>query len=155
MSGCTKIERTCQFWKGHDSCSLLGWGQVALAEGEESQGRPHHFSRVWWWVKPQISALGFPGSLVVKNLPANAGDSSLSPHPGRFHIPWSSSACATQLLSLCAAPLKPAHPQTYAPQQEKPLQWEARTPQLETSSRLLQLEKNPHSNEDLAQLKIN
>ena len=33
-------------------------------------------------------------------------------------------------------------------QQEKPPQREAQAPQLDNSSHLLQLEKNPHSNED-------
>ena len=31
----------------------------------------------------------FPGSAVVKNLPANAGDTSSSPGPGRSHMLWS------------------------------------------------------------------
>ena len=31
-------------------------------------------------------ATGFPGGLVVKNLPANAGDTGLMPDPGRFHM---------------------------------------------------------------------
>ena len=30
---------------------------------------------------------GFPGGAVVKNLPANAGDTGLSPGPGRSHVP--------------------------------------------------------------------
>ena len=30
---------------------------------------------------------GFPGGAVVKNPPANAGDTGLSPGPGRSHIP--------------------------------------------------------------------
>ena len=32
---------------------------------------------------------GFPGGAVVKNLPANAGDTSSSPGPGSSHVPWS------------------------------------------------------------------
>ena len=32
---------------------------------------------------------GFPGGAVVKNLPANAGDTGLSPGPGRSHMPRS------------------------------------------------------------------
>ena len=32
---------------------------------------------------------GFPGGSVVKNLPANAGDTGLIPGPGRSHMPWS------------------------------------------------------------------
>ena len=32
---------------------------------------------------------GFPGGAVVKNPPANAGDTGLSPGPGRSHVPRS------------------------------------------------------------------
>ena len=32
----------------------------------------------------------FPGGVVVKNPPANAGDTGSSPGPGRFHVPRSS-----------------------------------------------------------------
>ena len=31
----------------------------------------------------------FPGGTVVKNLPANAGDTGSSPGLGRSHMPWS------------------------------------------------------------------
>ena len=31
----------------------------------------------------------FPGDAVVKNPPANAGDTGLSPGLGRSHVPWS------------------------------------------------------------------
>ena len=31
----------------------------------------------------------FPGGEVVKNLPANAGDTGSSPGSGRSHMPWS------------------------------------------------------------------
>ena len=31
----------------------------------------------------------FPGGAVVKNLPANVGDTGSSPDLGRFHMPWS------------------------------------------------------------------
>ena len=30
----------------------------------------------------------FPGGLVVKNPPVNAGDTGLIPGLGRFHMPW-------------------------------------------------------------------
>ena len=40
------------------------------------------------------------GGLMVKNPPANAGYTSLTPGLGRSHLPWSSLACAAQLLSL-------------------------------------------------------
>ena len=32
---------------------------------------------------------GFPGGTVVKNPPANAGDTGSSPGLGRSHMPWS------------------------------------------------------------------
>ena len=32
---------------------------------------------------------GFPGGAVVKNPPANAGDTGLIPGPGRSHMLWS------------------------------------------------------------------
>ena len=32
---------------------------------------------------------GFPGGAVVKNPPANAGDTDSSPGLGRSHMPWS------------------------------------------------------------------
>ena len=50
--------------------------------------------------------------------------------------------------------LKPICPRTCALQQDKPLQWEARIPQLESSSCFQQLEKSPRNNEDPAQPKI-
>ena len=34
----------------------------------------------------KILTLGFPGGTVVKNPPANAGDTGSSPDPGRSHI---------------------------------------------------------------------
>ena len=82
-----------------------------------------------------------PGGAVVKNLPDNAGDTGSSPGPGRSHMPRSHQASAPQLLSLCSRAREPsllspcattteAHvPGAHAPQQEKPLQWEAHAPQ--------------------------
>ena len=62
----------------------------------------HHYASVKCKSKPQWDIAstcqdsycqkdnkGFPGGSVVKNLPANAGDTSLTPGPGRFHIPRS------------------------------------------------------------------
>ena len=34
-------------------------------------------------------SLDFLGGAVVKNPPANAGDTGSSPGPGRYHMPWS------------------------------------------------------------------
>ena len=44
--------------------------------------------------------MGFPGGAVVRNPPANAGDTGLCPGPGRSHMPRSSYAREPQLLSL-------------------------------------------------------
>ena len=83
----------------------------------------------------------FPGGTVVKNPPANAGDTGSSPGPGRSHMPLNNQAHARQLLSLRSRAHKPqllnprattteVHvPRARAPQQEKPPQWEARAPQ--------------------------
>ena len=41
-------------------------------------------------LKPKLKeSLGFPGGTVVKNPPANAGDTGSSPGPGRSHMPQS------------------------------------------------------------------
>ena len=46
--------------------------------------------------------MDFPGGEVVKNPPANAGDTGSSPGPGRSHMPRSNWARAPQLLNLCS-----------------------------------------------------
>ena len=40
-----------------------------------------NFNNIFYW--------DFPGGTVVKNLPANAGDTGSSPGPGRSHMPQS------------------------------------------------------------------
>ena len=57
---------------------------------------------------------GFPGGAVVKNLPANAGDTGSSPGPGTFPH-------AAEQLSPCATTTEAQAPRARAPQQEKPL----------------------------------
>ena len=78
--------------------------------------------------------LGFPGGTVVKNLPANAGDTGSSPGPGRFHMPRSNKAPVPQLLSLRSTAREPqllsprattteaCGPRVHALQQKKPRQ---------------------------------
>ena len=100
---------------------------------------------------------GFPGGAVVKNPPANAGDMSSSPGPGRSHMPQSNEARAPQLLSLHSRAREPQllspratttearEPRARARQQEKPLQWEARAPQLE-KARMQQWRPNAAKN---------
>ena len=58
-------------------------------EAEEAQLIRHILKRI-------------PGDAVVKNLPANARDTSSSPGPGRSHMPRSNQARTPQLLRLCS-----------------------------------------------------
>ena len=44
------------------------------------------------------------GGPVVKNLPANAGDTGSVPDPGRYHMPWGNEAHAPQLESSSSLP---------------------------------------------------
>ena len=78
--------------------------------------------------------LGFPGGVVVRNPPANAGDTSPSPGPGGSHMlqsDWArvpqvlslhSRAHEPQLLSLRATTTEARAPRAHASQQEKPPQ---------------------------------
>ena len=80
----------------------------------------------------------FPGGAAVKNLPANAGDTGSIPGPGR------STSCGTTKPvrhNYWACALEPVRhnyraraPRARALQQEKPLQWEACTPQRRVAS---------------------
>ena len=81
---------------------------------------------------------GFPGGPVVKNPPANAGVEALIPDPtcGESHMAWDNYGHSPQLLRI---PHPRAQGETWT--QEKPLQWEACTPQLESSRCSPQLEK--------------
>ena len=85
---------------------------------------------------------------MVESLPAGAGDSGSIPDPGRSHMPRGSQAQARELLSLRSRAqepklLKPLSPGGHAPQQEKPLQWEACALQLESSPPLTPTREKP------------
>ena len=86
----------------------------------------------------------FPGGPVVKNLPANAGMASI-PGPG------------TKIPRAAGEPSPCTITRACAPQQERPLQWEACTLQPESNPHSPQLEgKKPVCcNKDPAQPKIN
>ena len=87
--------------------------------------------------------LDFPGGPVAKNMPAKAEDTVLIPELGRCH-----------------GTAKPVNPNYWARTlqpvlcNEKPLQRETHTPQLESSPCPLHQGKPVHSNEDPAQPKI-
>ena len=59
--------------------------------------------------------LDFPGGTVVKNLPANAGDTGSSPGPGRSHMLQSNKARVPQLLSLRCRAHEPQLPKPMCP----------------------------------------
>ena len=100
--------------------------------------------------------VGYSDGSVVKNLPANAGDSGSIPDRGRSYMPQSNQTLMPQLLSQYLDPgsrdywahaLQLRSPLSLEPTlcNEKPLQGEACTLQLESSPHLLQPEKSPHT----------
>ena len=108
------------------------------------------FRHMFMWSKKakliETESRGFPGGSMVKNPPANAGDTDLTPGLGRSQMPrdnyW---ACALEpkncyyWVPCCnswAHVLK-----THAPHQEKPPQWEVHALHPQNSFCLLQLEK--------------
>ena len=58
-------------------------------------GHVRKYGNTWERTKREIQEIknkkhrAFPGGAVVKNPPANAGDTGSSPSPGRSHMPWS------------------------------------------------------------------
>ena len=72
-------DRTCQKW-----FAKFRAGGFSLDDAPRS-GRPVEAD------SDQIKTLieAFPGGAVVKNPPANAGDTGLIPAPGISHMPWS------------------------------------------------------------------
>ena len=95
---------------------------------------------------------GFPGGSVVKNPPTNAGEyrvrSLIQEDPiglqATTHNYW---ACVLEpgrcdYWARVPQLLKPTHLRAHALKKEKPWQWEARTPRLESSPCSLQLENS-------------
>ena len=97
--------------------------------------------------------MGLGGS-VVKNLPANTKDTGSIPDPRRRpchgttkHVHYNYWACALEPRNHSHWSLHTLEP---CSQQEKPRQWEAHVPQIESSLHSLQVEKSPRSNKDPA-----
>ena len=82
----------------------------------------------------------FPGGPVVKRAPDNAGNAALIPGWRRPRSLFSTTS-EPVLSSPRAQLLKPGHPTACPLKQEKPLQQEARSPQLESSPHLPKAEK--------------
>ena len=94
---------------------------------------------------------------MIKNPPANEGNTGSIPGPGRSHMPQSDQVCEPQLLNLSSRAvdlqlLKPTHPRARAPQEKLP-QCEAQSLQLESSPYSPKPDKSPCSNEDPAKTK--
>ena len=62
----------------------------------------------------EVKKRDFPGGLVVKNPPCNAGDTDSTPGPRRFHMPQSSETQILQLLSSHAATIDVCAPRACA-----------------------------------------
>ena len=106
-------------------CYRSTWGAWLLQSEESSQGAsqrrwPMSWVRIEGWVRigksrkiiqeegtNNICREDFPGGAVVKNLPANAGDTGSIPGLERSHIPRSSKTHVPPLLSLCSRACKP------------------------------------------------
>ena len=92
-------------------------------------------SRSWWTGKPGVlQSMGFQrvrhdwvtelnwtyGAsqvvLVVKNLPANAGDTDWISGPGRSHMEWNNEVPVPQLLNLCSRAQEPQWLSPWAPE---------------------------------------
>ena len=65
----------------------IGWGQPREAEDSVSSRLFLPESQIQW--DNQGRCRDFLGGAVVKNPPANAGDTGSSPGPGRSHMPRS------------------------------------------------------------------
>ena len=85
---------------------------------------------------------------MLKNLPANAGDTGSIPGVGRSHMPWSNWARVPQLLSLCSGAWEPQPPKYVARNKRSHCNEKSTTRE---EPHLPQLEKSPCSDEDPAQ----
>ena len=64
------------------------WGFLLHCVRDSSHTQKHLCCFQFCFIKK--TKQGFPGGAVVKNLPANTGDTGSSPGPGRSHMPRSS-----------------------------------------------------------------
>ena len=102
--------------------AVSGWGTNCPSQGRSifflgwaDRKKAHNLlpaapSRQSFWPSTSEFLLkeeDFPGGIVDKNSPANAGDTGLIPDPGRFHMPSWNEACRPELLSPCSRAHKP------------------------------------------------
>ena len=110
-------------------CSVNTANEVAAFSvwlGSQRSGSPKRLSDgILWICLSMLIKRDFLGGPVVENPPVCAGDMGLfDPWPGK--IPRASRQLSITATEACT-------PRAIAPQQEKPLRWKARTPQLECS----------------------
>ena len=115
-------------------CSVYTANEVAAFS--VCLGSPKRLSdEIPWVCLSMLIKRDFFGGPVVENPPVCAGDVGLF-DPWLGKIP-----CASGQLSLCITATEACAPRATAPQQEKPLRWEAHTPRLEGSPCSPPLEK--------------
>ena len=122
-------------------CALPEWFSAAMHSTIRDNGSGK-FKLKWnWWgdgiaqrIKVKVKNQGLPSW--------SSGKESFCQHRGPRFNSWSRKIPhGPGQLSLCATTTEARVPRAWALQQEKPLQWEAYTPQLWSSPCLLQLEK--------------
>ena len=79
------------------TCNLYGIGRPAGAQSQMGTSLLRELTGGQSSVV-NVKLRDFSGDPVVKNPPANAGDTGLIPGPGRFHMPWDNKGHVTQLL---------------------------------------------------------
>ena len=76
----------------HKAQSVTMWvrGSDKGEDKATERGKPRGLgARTLESTRVEITKRDFPGGAVVKNPPANAGDTGLNPGPGRSHMPRS------------------------------------------------------------------
>ena len=79
------------------TCNLCGIGRPAGAQSQMGTSLLRELTGGQSSVV-NVKLRDFSGDPVVKNPPANAGDTGLIPGPRRFHMPWDNKGHVTQLL---------------------------------------------------------
>ena len=101
LTACNSAERSSKVktWKstGFSNMEITSDHSKKGVRRAEGTVEPVGKDGKWWnqagWYNFKSLALGFPGGRVVKNSPANAGDTGLLSGPGRCHMPGSNWAC--------------------------------------------------------------
>ena len=73
---------------GHDHDTVLNW-EIRMLNVNNILSKPYVYKILCIILCINTYYWDFPGGAVVKNPPANAGDTGSSPGPGRSHMPQS------------------------------------------------------------------